>query len=276
MKPVYNLFSEYDQCNHLHAPTAFTWTRDGSGTINFFVDDYVKIHKTVDNGKPHVALLIEPATIQPEIYSWIKKHLDEFDAIFTHDEDMDILRLTTTVPILPIYFMNWYEKNDVPKTKMISMVCSDKAMCIEHRIRQLIADELGGKVHHYGTYKNKTWASYYDCRAEYMFEIVIDNSWGGYWCSEKLANPLANKTIPIYLGAKCFPGDIDLNGIILIQNIRQIFEMVDKILEDPDKEYASRIRAVNHNYEIIDRYKIFEDWLYSEYKDFFRGLRRHE
>lgn len=264
MYPKFNFHCYYDQMNHLYAPKYFDWVKDESGKINFWVDDFI-LHKAEKMpGKIDVAMLIEPRTIQPIVYEYLEKHHNDFNIIFSHDEK--ILELPNSYPI---YFMNWYKTYDVPKRKAISMVCSDKVMCDEHRQRQHLADLLGNKIDHYGLYKGGYKCDYYECRAEYMFEIVVDNNWSGYWLSEKLANPLASKTIPIYLGGKHFPDDIDTDGIISVSSIDEIPAIVDRILLDPGKEYWSRIKAVHHNYYAIQNYHVFEDWLFSQYKDLF-------
>ena len=38
----YNLYSKYPQCNHIHKPTLIEWVHDGSGLIDFYVDDAAK------------------------------------------------------------------------------------------------------------------------------------------------------------------------------------------------------------------------------------------
>ena len=266
MKPKYNLYSAYPQCNHLHPPTAFEWVHEG-GTIDFFVDAYIRVNSQYKRVRPRVAIMVEPRTIQPEMYEWLPEHYRDFDIIFTHDTEL--LKLPNT---RLMYFMNWYESYNVRKTKNISMVCSDKAMCEEHRRRQSLADVLGDRVDHYGKYKGGRFCNYYECRAEYRFEVVIDNYWEGHWICEKLANPLASKTIPIYLGGTAFPEDIDTNGIMTASCIEEIPDIVDQILENPVRAYMDRQTAVDRNYNIIRRYKIFEDWLYSEYKQLLEGL----
>ena len=261
MKAKYNLFSIYPQCNHIHAPTAFEWVTDGSGTIDVFIDWHITQNQKSERNKPRIAILVEPRTIQPDTYEWIEEHTADFDYVFTHDEHM-----LTFPNAKPIFFMNWYECFDEPKTKNISMVCSDKLMCVEHKMRQELADILGDKVDHYGEYKTGKWASYKECRANYRFEVVVDNNWSGYWCSEKLANPLASKTIPIYLGGTHLPPDIDQNGIIFADNIGEIPFLVEDVLDNPIRLYMDRYTAVERNYNIIRRYKVFEDWFYSEYR----------
>ena len=255
-----NLFSTYEQFNHLHAPKYFDWVKDGSGSINIFVDDYIRLSGNYPD-LPKVAILIEPRTIQPTIYQWVEEHNTDFDLIFSHDES--ILKF---VNAYPIYFMQWYKTYDVPKTKPISMVCSDKVLCNEHRQRQRLADILGNKVDHYGMYKGGSYCDYYECRAEYMFEVVIDNNWSGYWLSEKLANPLACKTVPIYLGGKYFPGDINTNGIIIAESIKDIPSIIDEILKNPYEEYDKRYESILANFiNIKTNYQVFEDWFWLRY-----------
>ena len=274
MLPIFNLFSNYEQFNHLYAPRYFEWVKDGSGCIDFFGDDYIKIHdKCSSNKNPKVAMLIEPRTIQPKIYDWIEQHYDEFDAVFTHDDDL-LLKLDNAEQI---YFMNWYKTYNVPKTKAISMVCSDKAMCEEHKLRKKLADKLSNKVDHYGVYKGGRRCSYYECRAEYMFEVVVDNNWFGYWISEKFMNPLASKTIPIYKGAMkgYIPDWVDKDGIIIVDNIDDIPGIVDEILKDPEGEYKKRLEAVEKNYLTVTTnpaLQVFENWLWSEYEGLLEDL----
>lgn len=264
MYPKFNFYCYYDQFNHLYAPKYFDWVKDGSGEIDFFVDDYVRQQPGIN---PAVAMLIEPRTIQPTIYEYLEQHYDDYNVIFSHDTE--ILKFDNAHPI---YFMNWYKTYDVPKTKVISMVCSDKAMCDEHRQRQHLADVLGDDVDHYGLYKGGYKCDYYECRAEYMFEVVVDNNWSGYWLSEKLANPLACKTVPIYLGGKHFPNDIDKDGIIQVNSVDEIPSIISKILQNPIKEYETRIKAIEHNYHAIQRYHVFEDWFFETYKNLLRGV----
>ena len=262
MRPKYNLFSAYPQCNHLHPPTAFEWVHDGSGSIDFFVDACIRWNRQFKRNKPRVAIMVEPRTIQPEMYDWLPRNYTDFDIIFTHDDEL--LKLPNA---RLMYFMNWYESYNVRKTKNISMVCSDKVMCAEHKRRQELADILGDRVDHYGKYKGGRFCDYYECRAEYRFEVVVDNYWQGHWISEKLANPLASKTVPIFLGGKYLPDDIDTNGIIIADRIEDIPQIVDDILQNPVRAYMDRQNAIDRNYNIIRRYKVFEDWLYSEYRE---------
>ena len=272
MKPVFNLFSNYEQFNHLHAPRYFEWVEDGYGCLDFFVDDFIKLHKQyTDTNNPKIAMLIEPRTIQPTVYEWVEQHHNEFDIIFTHDD-----KLLNLDNARQIYFMNYYKVYDVDKTKAISMVCSDKVLCNEHRQRKKLADKLGNKVDHYGTYKS-TYSNYYDCRAEYMFEVVIDNNWDGYWISEKLMNPLASKTIPIYKGAMkgYMPDWLNKDGVIFVDDIDDIPKIVDDILTDPKGEYEKRLKAVKENFITVTMHpslQVFENWLWVEYKSLFEDL----
>lgn len=270
MYPRFNLYSNYEQFNHLHAPRYFDWTKDGTGVINFLVDDYTRHVSSLNNGKPKVALLIEPRTIQPTIYDWVEQHHEEFDLIFSHDE-----KILSFDNAHPIFFAQWYKSYDVPKTKAISMVCSDKVMCEEHKARQQLADILSNKVDHYGMYRGKRRCDYYECRAEYMFEVVVDNNWTGYWVSEKLMNPLASKTIPIYLGGKHLPDWIEKKGVIIANGINEIPKLVDEILKNPEDTYKAKRKWIEKNFETLVMHsstQVFEDWLWIEYRELLEEL----
>ena len=270
MYPKFNFFSSYPQYNHLHVPKYFDWVKDGSGLINFFSDDEIRFHSNTKNNKPRVAMLIEPRTIQPKIYEWVEKHADEFDLIFTHDER--ILKFPNAHYIV---FMNWYKTYpDALKTKNISMVCSNKTLCEEHKMRQQLADILGNRVDHYGLYKGGYQCDYYECRAEYKFEVVMDNSPSPRWLSEKIANPLASKTVPIYVGNLLIPEplDLDVRGMILVDDIEETVEIVDDILKNPNMWYNDRIEEINHNYKAIQKHQVFEDWFWMTYKDLLESL----
>ena len=67
MLPKFNFYSAYPQYNHMHAPKYFDWVKDGSGVIDFFSDDYIRIHKNFQSDRPRIAMLIEPRTIQPTV-----------------------------------------------------------------------------------------------------------------------------------------------------------------------------------------------------------------
>ena len=59
MYPKFNLYCYYPQFNHMYAPKYFDWVTDGSGVINFWVDDYIMKQPTVCNGRADMAMLAE-------------------------------------------------------------------------------------------------------------------------------------------------------------------------------------------------------------------------
>lgn len=259
-----DFYSDYPHYNHLFTPTEFEWVTDGSGVANVFNDWRVTQHNNIFHDKKHIAMIVEPRTIQPSVLEYMENNWEEFDLIFTHDEKL----LNIAKNSYPITFMLWYvDASNVPKTKNISMVCSDKVMCFEHQERQRIARILGNKVDHFGKYITGRYCNFDEPRAGYRFEVCIDNNWYGYWLSEKLANPIASKVVPIYLGGNHVEDFFDTNGIIQVKDINDIPIIVDKILENPEEEYNKRLDAIETNYRIIQDYKIPEDTWFRKYRE---------
>ena len=56
---------------------------EGEPYINCYNDWYVK--KVDSRPAKKVALLIEPRSLQPEIYRWMETNYERFDLVFTHD-----------------------------------------------------------------------------------------------------------------------------------------------------------------------------------------------
>lgn len=259
-----NFYSDYPHYNHLFPPTEFEWVTDGSGIANVFNDWRVINHNNISHDKKHIAMIIEPRTIQPDVYEYMESHWKEFDLVFTHDEWL----LHISNNSYPITFMLWYtDASKACKFKNISMVCSEKTMCTEHIERQRIAKILGNKVDHFGKYMTGEYCTFAEPRSGYKFEVCIDNNWSGYWLSEKLANPIASKVVPIYLGGTHVEEFLNIDGIIQVRNINEIPKIVDDVLKNPDEIYNSMLGAIEDNYNRIQNYKIPEDTWFRKYKN---------
>ena len=245
-------------------PEYLQWVQEG-GELDCYVDSLVT---TVGVPKKSIALLIEPRSIQPDVYKYIEQNHDKFRYIFTHDSillnNFDNARL--------ILFGGVYAEYNESKTKDISMVSSNKEMCQLHIDRKIICKKLSKnpKVDCYGTFDGGKWGTTKDIYASYKYSIVIENYIDDYWFTEKICNCFANRTIPIYYGARKITEFFNSLGIIQLDDPYEAIDIVNEL--DVNKDYLRRLSGVIYNHELVKRFYCFEDWFHTEYKELLEGL----
>lgn len=207
------------------------------------------------------ALMIEPRSLQEENYRFLENNYWRFRHIFTHDSGL----LAICPNALPIIYWNAYELNDEPKTKNISMICGTKMMCPLHKERIRMADELDDEIDILGDIYGGDKVSTHDAYAPYRFSVVIENHYDDIWLTEKVLNAFANKTIPIYFGARDIGHLFRTDGIIRVRNLWNIPGIIKELKGHEVEEYESRLDAIEDNFRLVQNYKDFEDYFTSKY-----------
>ena len=97
-----------------------------------------------------IAILLEPRSIEPLGYQWIENHPNVFRHIWTYDSKL--------LQLPQAHFLLWASlwcTADIPKTKGISIVSSDKRCCPLHDARIELAKyfDKGDKVDCFGTFR---------------------------------------------------------------------------------------------------------------------------
>lgn len=256
------LYSWYDHFTLTQTPKCIEWTK-ASAPVVFYSDTYVQEEVAEKNA---CALLIEPRSIQPKIYEYMEQNYQKFKYVFTHDSIL-LEKLPNAKLIL---WGGVYEYNDIPKTKDISFVSSDKRMCDLHIKRLELAKQLENDIDCMGTYNHGRKVNTKEIYAPYRFSVVIENYIDDYWFSEKICNCFANKTVPIYYGARKIGDYFDLRGIITVDNIEQIPTVVRGLR--PEFAYDLRIPFIDENYERVKKFTCFEDTFYEMHKDLLEEL----
>ena len=248
------LHSQYNHFPHLIAER-------GEKAVEMYNDG--KIWEAFQS-EPHgeCALLIEPRPLQPETYKMLETHYDRFNWIFTHDSQL--LRIAPNAK--PIYYWNQYQVNDEEKTKDISMICGIKEMCSLHVERMRLAEALKDKIDVLGDIWGQERVTIHDAYAPYRFAVVIENHIDDRWFTEKVLNCFANKTVPIYFGARNIKKEFYEKGIIWVERLWDIPNVVDNILKNgADIEYNVRKDAIWLNSECVYAYSDFEDYMIKTY-----------
>lgn len=242
-------------------PTYIEWSKT-EGDLDCFVDSCI-LSEYDDITDKSIAMLIEPRSIQPDVYSFVKKHWKKFKYIFTHDS----ILLSSLPNAKVLLFGGVYGIYIKPKTKGISIVSSNKDMCELHEIRADLCRRFEGdpKVDCYGTYDGGTFATTEQIYADYKYSIVIENYRDDYWFTEKICNAFANRCIPIYYGARKISEFFNPSGIIQLDDPYDVFNVVENL--DVNKDYLYRLPGMIANYELVKRFSVFEDWFHSEYME---------
>ena len=121
--------------------------RESKSEINIYSD--IAMLNSRDNlGVNPMAMIIEPKAILPQVHDYILENFRDYQYVFTFDSEL--LELPNAKKLIFGTVSEWCEGE---KTKMISMACSDKAMCEGHINRQTVARNLKDWIDLYGSWK---------------------------------------------------------------------------------------------------------------------------
>ena len=262
------LHSHYEHFPN-HKPLPF------EGAIDCYNDDFCLREEILPNS---VALLIEPRSIQPNVYEWMEQNYHKFKYVFTHDSKL--LRMCDNAKLIL-----WgggcggiSEYPLVEKTKNISLVSSNKTMCELHQARIELARALKDNpyVDVMGTVDGGAYVEPDKIYQEYRFSIAFENYIDDYWFTEKICNCFANKVVPIYFGATHIGRYFNTAGIIHFDRWEFINEFLKKenSLDELNKFYNSKLvkDAIEDNYKRVQNYRTFEYWFFNEYEDLLNDL----
>lgn len=266
-KKQYNLvgggFNNYDNGNkassiHKQESKFIEWVDTGAEET-FYVDRHISLAFDDDWSKKKYAWLLESANICPDVLEDIKRNLffyvRVFDAIFTHNEEL--LNFHPKFKFAPLYG-SWITNPKLyEKSKLVSMICSNKVMCEGHQYRLSWAQKLKDKVDFYGRGFNEI-QSKEEGLVDYMFSVAIENASYKTYFTEKIQDCFATGTIPIYYGSPDIGKFFNPDGIITLTDDFDISQLT------PDL-YYDKMDAVKENLEIVKNSPINEDYIYKTY-----------
>ena len=233
------------------------WVKDNplaEGT--FYIDN--TINDGISDGRkgPKYLWLLESKHIKPGLVESIidNKQLveDTYETIFTHDQRL--LALGDKYKWVPAQGFWIKEPKIYEKTKMISMIASNKRMCEGHVKRLGWVERIGDQLDLYGRGFNEI-ADKEDGLCDYMFSVAIENGEYETYFTEKLLDCFATGTIPVYLGAPDVGDHFNKDGII---DLTEEFEVSEEI-------YYSKMDAIKENLEKAKEMEVLEDFIYRRY-----------
>jgi hypothetical protein len=231
--------------------------------------------KNIDNkAKYNIALMLEGQEYHRSYYDYICNNNKNFDLVLTFDKTLlnkgenFVMNLYGTCWLDDSYINIW------DKNKLCSMVTSNKKETSGHRFRHIITDYIKNnniKIDIYGgNYLNLPYMTtkaftkehsgrhISNCKIyalkDYMFSISIENSKEDFMFTEKLIDCFLTGTVPIYYGCPSIGKFFNINGIIVIDSLLDLMNVLSSITIDL---YNNMKPYIEENYNIAQQYKNF-------------------
>jgi len=231
------------------------WVQGGEdGT--FYIDDTIDTGINDERSGLKYLWLLESKFIKPGMVESIIENRElvenTYEVIFTHDQRL--LALGDKFKWVPAQGFWIKEPKIYEKSKMISMIASNKRMCEGHIKRLEWVERIGDQVDLYGRGFNEI-ANKEDGLCDYMFSVAIENGQYETYFTEKLLDCFATGTIPVYLGAPDIGDHFNMDGIIILSDEFDVSEDI----------YYSKLDAIKDNLERAKEMEILEDFIYVRY-----------
>lgn len=241
----------------------FEYVYDGSGKFDLYTKHWFdKAHKVGYTNKK-IGWLLEAKAIDPNKYKKLYKnknyYFEEigFKHIYTYDERLlnSDNRFKKMCPGCGFWIK-------IPgmyaKTKLVSMILSNKKMCYGHMVRLNIAKKWSEDADIFGRGINPI-DNKEEGLCDYMFSIACENEIAPNSISEKLLDCFATGTIPIYRGH--LPS-VEKLGF----NMKGVIPYSDKLTKTDltEKLYYDMLNAAKDNLEIVKKYEILIDYTFKE------------
>lgn len=248
----------------------FDWDRNVNAYNYVFMTDASIKNHGMFNGKTKYAWMIESPEITTDEYGWLAQNATQFNKVFTFKRsllDSDPVRFKF-VPGGSC----WIKEKDWglhPKTKLVSMITSNKNFTSGHHLRHRIVQRLRSKIDLYGRGFNDI-PDKIEGLKDYMFSFAIENTKEDYYFTEKLIDCFMTGTVPIYYGCPSIAQFFNPNGIIQIDNLAEAETMLNSLTPDM---YQKMLPAIRDNYErCIRQFLSYEDFMYFNYPELLFGL----
>jgi hypothetical protein len=190
-----------------------------------------------------IVWLHESPALLKDLINYIKKNNNEFvdSSIYTCIDDLQHFSFVKNIHPSNI---TWISKTLYlpPKSKLISMISSNKNFTIGHHIRHNFILNLPICVDLYGKGFNPI-ENKIEGLKDYCFSIAIENDNTNSYFTEKLLDCFLTCTIPIYWGCQKVSSIFNNDGIIWLDDIQDICSL-------SYEDYTKHLPAIKENYEI--------------------------
>jgi hypothetical protein len=143
------------------------------------------------------------------------------------------------------------------KTKLVSMVSSNKSMVPGHIKRLEFVNKFKDQVDLFGR-GIRDISCKEEALKDYMFSIAVENAVYDTYFTEKITDCFATGTIPIFYGCRGITEYFNEDGIIFLDDNFDISSLTEDL-------YYSKMDAVKDNFERSLNLPVAEDFIYTNY-----------
>ena len=213
----------------------------------------------------------------PAIKKYNKAYLAQFGSVISSDPDCEHPNLHLTQQGHPWFcgrkflapgetiavksFDDYIQEEEIQKTKLISVVCSDKQSTPGHRKRyefvQKLKEAFSGELDVYGTGQNMI-EDKADAIRPYQYHMAIENSASPHYWTEKLSDCYLEGAFPFYAGCPNIDTYFTKDSYCMI-NLEDLEGTIKKIRKAIDeKRYLNAFAALKHaKLEVLNEYNLF-------------------
>jgi len=252
-------------------PSSFRWTDEETDTL-VFIDRAISVGFEIPR-KPKQKKIAWVCESRAIFYEWgitkesfhhpnIIKALEiAYDALFFSDKEYCKLS-----PKFHFAFagsnLPWSKNKKIfPKSKLVSMIASNKKMTIGHNLRHEYAEKFKNKIDLFGGAAgskriggNTPWPDKSEAINDYMFQITLENDSYSTYFTEKVTDCFATGTIPVYWGAPDIEDHFNKDGIIFLNEDFDINSLTPEL-------YYSKMEAIRDNFERVNKLESADDYL---------------
>jgi len=207
-----------------------------------------------------IGIIMEPRAVNGGPYDWAKDNFNQLDLILTYDKDL--LEISDTFKFYP-HSGCWIFPDDQkihPKTKLLSIISSEKRQTVGHNLRHSIVNicreknidiDVFGRG--YTPIENKKYGL-----SDYAYSVVIENSKCDYYFTEKLIDSFVTGTVPIYWGCPSIGDFFNEKGMIIFNDE---VDFIDKINNLTFEKYVEMLPYIQENFDKALNYLMMENWI---------------
>jgi len=232
----------------------------GDDDFVIYTDHQLYMVDTDVNVKNKIAWLVEPPSISPHFYYWIRKNNKKFKYVLTFDDSL--LSKGENYIYLPFggCWINSEDQKIHEKTKLTSIISSAKKMTYGHNLRHIIINKYKDSLDVYGGGYNFIENKIIGLK-DYRFSITIENIKKDFYITEKLIDCFVTGTVPIYWGCPKLDKFFDMEGIIMFDDLKDIDNIINNLSIET---YNKMLTSIKNNFELAKSFFLAEDYMIEQ------------